>query len=150
MSANRLPCRHKPGGIARASLGSGLNDLVPGKHLDRLGGCWGGMLHDDDLQAWRLAGAGLALLFLGDVADLLKRLRLPDSPLTMAAPVFPTRSEDCGMREARKTGETARVGAGTAGALPWRARGAAPHSSQEKRSIWAKRQRRPLAGPETG
>jgi len=31
----------------------------------------------------------LALLFLGDVADLLKRLRLPDSPLTMAAPSFP-------------------------------------------------------------
>jgi len=108
------------------------------KHLDRLGGCWGGMLHDDDLQAWRLAGAGLALLFLGDVADLLKRLRLPDSPLTMAAPVFPTRSEDCGMREARKTGETARVGAGTAGALPWRARGAAPHSSQEKKEAYGR------------
>ena len=62
-----------------------------------------------------------------------------------------TAREDSGCEEARKTGDTTRSAPAFAGASPWCARGAEPHSSSiEKRSVWAERQRRPLAGRETG
>ena len=44
-----------------------------------------------------------------------------------------------GSEKARKTGETARVGAGIAGASPWRARGAEPISIPAKEEMgWCK------------
>src|SRR5216683_326682 len=59
-----------------------------------------------------------------------------------ALPVLPS---------ARKVGETAPAGPGSSGTSPLPARGAEPHrSSVKKRSAWAERQRRPLAGRETG
>ena len=62
-----------------------------------------------------------------------------------------TAREDTGCEEARKTGDTTRVGAGICRRFTLVRARAEPHSSSiEKRSVWADRQRRPLAGRETG
>ena len=63
-----------------------------------------------------------------------------------------TAREDSGCEEARKTGDTTRVGAGICRrfTLVCARGGALASSSIEKRSVWAERQRRPLAGRETG
>src|SRR5258708_7285636 len=54
---------------------SGAADAVAGCHVDRFDRAAGaGILHDDDLEAWQLASAGLALPLVGDVGHLLQCL----------------------------------------------------------------------------
>jgi hypothetical protein len=48
---------------------------VAARHVDRLDrGAGAGILRDDDLEAWQLASAGLALPLVGDVGHLLQCL----------------------------------------------------------------------------